>query len=481
MAFELAPNSESAHFYLAWANLHAGRFEEAIPHYRECIRIHPGHRWSQWGLGHALKGAEQFDEALVWYCRSMPAEPSQTAGPPRGSLLELLRGILRPRALEPLDGFIDAMTSQYIEADLAPINLELLALAYIHAPQRRDPERALALAARAVEQSAAPSGLHRSIEPLATLASVEFHAGRRRDAIQRLEDDADLFASASARAVLTELREALQPDLATLGSIDELCDKLEHDRAELSRRLRAFLERDTDAALGAHARGRLALLDERLDEARRCFEQARTAAPDRPEPALMLASCLQRAGGSLPEAAQLVREAHAAARGPTRARALRLAAELGIAIPLEPGLIRRWRIAGPLPGQTAGAPPLDGGGGLPWRDHLGADPLGRIDLIEACGEAKDAHAFLHTEVRSAAAQDVTLRLGSNDGLVCWLNGRELHRNPATRALKPEQDLVPARLEAGVNRLLLCVSNSGWDWAVSLRITNSDGQPVALEQ
>jgi len=332
----------------------------------------------------------------------------------------------------------------------------------------------------AVERSAALSGLHKSSQPLLTLASVEFHAGRQRDAIRRLED-LDPMASQASSAALRAMREVLRPDLASYASIDALCDVLAQDREELGRRLQAFLALDGDSALQVYARGRLALLDERLDEARRCFEQARTAAPDRPEPALMLASCLPRTGGSLSKAERLVREAHAAAKGSTRARALRLAAELGIAIPLEPGLVRRWRIAGPLPKQAAGAPPLDGAGGLPWREHLGADPLGRIDLIEACGEAKDAHAFLHTEVRSPAAQDVMLRLGSDDGIICWLNGREVHRNPALRALKPEQDLVPARLEAGVNRLLLCVSNGAGDWAVSLRITDRDGQPIVLEQ
>ena len=48
------------------------------------------------------------------------------------------------------------------------------------------------------------------------------------------------------------------------------------------------------------------------------------------------------------------------------------------------------------------------------------------------------------------------KIGSNDGVVCWLNGRKVHENYAARKLTVDEDVVKVHLRKGVNRILLKV-------------------------
>ena len=49
-------------------------------------------------------------------------------------------------------------------------------------------------------------------------------------------------------------------------------------------------------------------------------------------------------------------------------------------------------------------------------------------------------------VDSDKAQDALLPVGSDDGLVVWLNDKEVHRNLASRGYSSKQDRVPIQLE-----------------------------------
>jgi len=77
-------------------------------------------------------------------------------------------------------------------------------------------------------------------------------------------------------------------------------------------------------------------------------------------------------------------------------------------------------------------------------------------------------------------QDVFLKMGSDDGIVCWLNGEKIHEVLAPRSLEVDQDNVPAHLKAGPNHLLLKVIEIGGGWEHCLRITDRNDQPVAFK-
>ncbi len=158
------------------------------------------------------------------------------------------------------------------------------------------------------------------------------------------------------------------------------------------------------------------------------------------------------------------------------------------------GFVTRWWLLGPFPrvrlgdwvaAVTAkkvdtGAPVTAGEKELRWKPHETDDPSGIVDLGREVDPGDGLGAFLYTEVTVADATDAVLRLGSDDQLHCWLNGEKVHEFTGSRGVAPDQDAVRARLQAGVNRILLAVINDAGGWAGVLRLTDSEGRPLAFE-
>jgi len=72
------------------------------------------------------------------------------------------------------------------------------------------------------------------------------------------------------------------------------------------------------------------------------------------------------------------------------------------------------------------------------------------------------------------------KIGSNDGVVCWLNGAKVHENFASRPLTIDEDIVPVHLKKGLNRILLKILNKGANWEVCLRVCDQNGKPLDLQ-
>jgi hypothetical protein len=66
-------------------------------------------------------------------------------------------------------------------------------------------------------------------------------------------------------------------------------------------------------------------------------------------------------------------------------------------------------------------------------------------------------------------------------VIVLLNGRRIHAYLDDRGYAPDQDLVPTRLQAGVNHILFKALNGGADWACGLRITDANNAPLRLPQ
>lgn len=72
-------------------------------------------------------------------------------------------------------------------------------------------------------------------------------------------------------------------------------------------------------------------------------------------------------------------------------------------------------------------------------------------------------------MKSPREQEVTLQLGSDDGVIVWLNDKLVHLNGTTRSRKADQDAVTnLTLKAGWNRLLIKVENQGGTWGFLAR-------------
>jgi HEAT repeat protein len=89
-------------------------------------------------------------------------------------------------------------------------------------------------------------------------------------------------------------------------------------------------------------------------------------------------------------------------------------------------------------------------------------------------------AYAYCELEFQNETDAVLKLGSDDGIVAWLNGKLVHSNPASRSLQVDQDEVPVHFQKGVNAVLLKIIQGGVDWAFCARLTAPDGSPLPAD-
>jgi type 1 glutamine amidotransferase len=152
--------------------------------------------------------------------------------------------------------------------------------------------------------------------------------------------------------------------------------------------------------------------------------------------------------------------------------------------PSEGDCVVGWSVAGPYTKEGIAAedlldavfPPEEpNGGGVQWKPVQPApDKPGVIDLLKAVG-GENRVAYLRAVVKSPAAQEAELSLGSDDGVKVWLNGALVHANNAMRGYAPDQDRVNVKLAKGGNVLLVKVSQGGGDWAAGAALKPSGGR------
>ena len=79
----------------------------------------------------------------------------------------------------------------------------------------------------------------------------------------------------------------------------------------------------------------------------------------------------------------------------------------------------------------------------------------------------------------ADVANLTLKLGSDDQVKVYLNGKPIHSNDEGRPFEKDEDSVLGlSLRRGLNVLVVKLINEEEDWAVSARFVDKDGKPVA---
>ena len=169
---------------------------------------------------------------------------------------------------------------------------------------------------------------------------------------------------------------------------------------------------------------------------------------------------------------------------------------LGVAVDFarEAGFVTAFWLCGPFTGDAlfgTAFPPEQGvdlthpvtwnGKQLPWTYYRTNDIQGAVNLLPLMDPNQNVAAYACAEVTVPAAQDVTLKIGSDDGVVCWLNGQKVHANDTARPLQVDEDSAEARLQAGANKLLLKIAQGGGDWGFCLRLVDRQGKPIPCEQ
>lgn len=93
------------------------------------------------------------------------------------------------------------------------------------------------------------------------------------------------------------------------------------------------------------------------------------------------------------------------------------------------------------------------------------------------GYGVNSVAYANTYVYSPTAQQVKLKLGSDDGIKVWLNNNLVLNKDVYRGLIIDSDVVNVNLNSGWNRLLVKVSQGDGSWSFSARFTTSADKPV----
>ena len=154
------------------------------------------------------------------------------------------------------------------------------------------------------------------------------------------------------------------------------------------------------------------------------------------------------------------------------------------------GQIREFWLAGPFDADldTAFPPeqhpdpqqPYKDGSGTEqrWQVHR-AEPEGYLNLRQIY-RRDFATVYALAYVYSPQPQKVELRLGSDDWVKVWVNGKVVHQAQQQRTAVPDQDRVPLQLSAGWTPVLFKVVNQGGGYGLHARIAGGEGVRVSTQ-
>jgi HEAT repeat protein len=115
-----------------------------------------------------------------------------------------------------------------------------------------------------------------------------------------------------------------------------------------------------------------------------------------------------------------------------------------------------------------------------WTPVVSKDPNGKINLRATLADTDNAIGYAYTEITVKDATDAVLLLGVDDSEKVWVNGKKVYEQFVARGLTVDQDRVPVKLQAGVNKILLKIWQNSMGWEFCMRITLPDGRPVQVE-
>ena len=121
-------------------------------------------------------------------------------------------------------------------------------------------------------------------------------------------------------------------------------------------------------------------------------------------------------------------------------------------------------LANPKPGDTV---TTADGKTLTWKVYRTERKM--VNLLHAVGNHREAvcYAFCLLESDEDGAGEILV--GSDDGVVIFLNGQRVHTQPVRRSVVVDKDKVAVSLRRGKNRCLMKVSNGFQNWVLTTRV------------
>ena len=135
-------------------------------------------------------------------------------------------------------------------------------------------------------------------------------------------------------------------------------------------------------------------------------------------------------------------------------------------------------------GGDAGIEPLAGmehrrtdGSVAVWTEFKSGDVLNFHHALKDRPK-ENAVVYAYARVEREEPGELTMTLGSDDGVRVWINGEMVHDNICSRGVRKDQDKVPVMLKQGVNHLLAKVENGGGGWGLAIRfLDNSSAEAI----
>ncbi|HIJ65381.1 MAG TPA: hypothetical protein HPP77_05455, partial [Candidatus Hydrogenedentes bacterium] len=156
------------------------------------------------------------------------------------------------------------------------------------------------------------------------------------------------------------------------------------------------------------------------------------------------------------------------------------------------GFISHWELIGPFALRSFGDsfPPehtyepnaaYTGADGrqVTWEKWFVEDPSGVTDLQARFTPSRQVAAYARAVVTVPENCDILVKIGSDDGVVCWLNGKKIHENDIKRGVVVDDDMVSASLRAGENVFLLKIVQGDGAWGFCVRLTDTLGRSIKL--
>jgi putative membrane-bound dehydrogenase-like protein len=110
---------------------------------------------------------------------------------------------------------------------------------------------------------------------------------------------------------------------------------------------------------------------------------------------------------------------------------------------------------------------------LGWRT-IRPDAKGYVDLMAFHGEAgNNSVSYLYRAIESPIEQDAEILIGSDDGCIVSVNGKEVLRENVTRAAAPEQNKATVKLKKGKNEVLIKIANGNNPHGLYFAITSAE--------
>ena len=169
--------------------------------------------------------------------------------------------------------------------------------------------------------------------------------------------------------------------------------------------------------------------------------------------------------------------------GPTLNQVIDLAGKLGTPdLVANLGFVRGWSVSPPQPWKQDQAfvaePPVAGEG---LKALQGGGPTALVDLSGPFGLISSQSVFAYAKITLPAATEAIARMGSDDGIALWVNGKKVHENNVDRGAAVDQDEAPVSLQAGENQIIAQITQGGGGWNFLVRFTNTDGTPLQFTE